>query len=73
MIEHDAFDLRLDIEVVRHLSQALRDRAQHLRADCRRGRFGGVIRLKDRGRFAELFLAIARLRFGRFHFVERLL
>src|ERR1051325_1774703 len=48
MLEHDAFDLRLNLKTLWGASQAIDNRLKRFLADCSRLRLAGVLRLKNR-------------------------
>src|SRR5438094_1946774 len=54
MIEHDAFDLRLNLKTLWSSSEAIDNGFKRFLTDRSRLRLAGVIRLKNRRRFLEL-------------------
>ena len=71
MIEHDAFDLRLNLKPLRGAGEAIDNGFERFLADCSRLGLACVLRLKNRGRFSELCFLAGLTFFDRFDFVPR--
>ncbi len=71
MIEHDAFDLRLNFEVLRNTGEAIDNGFKRFLTDRSRLRHARVFRLKNRCRFSELCFLAGLAFFNGFDIVPR--
>src|SRR5882724_5286761 len=71
MIEDDAFDLGLNLETLRYVSETINDGLQRFLANRRRLRCAAVFRLKNRRRFPEPGFFAGPLLFDGADFVSR--
>ena len=71
MFDDDAFDLRLNVKIVRHMRERIDNRLEHFLGDRRLGRRTFVSSLNDSSRFFPFRLRARVLFLDRFDGIER--